>query len=105
MKNFFGKIKNKIKVLHKSRLINPHIHWTTLVRLFLFLAFLLIIFGFYLLYKIKNEQIFQVAPSTKESTPSLVNEKLFKKIKESFDGKTIRTKEIENGQILFSDPS
>lgn len=105
MKNFFGKIKNKIKVLHKSRLINPHIHWAMLVRLFLFLSLFLIIFGFYLLYKIKNEQIFQVSQSTKESTPSLVNEKLLEKANEAFKNKETRTEEIKSDRILFSDPS
>ena len=105
MKDFFKKIENKIKGLHKSRLINPHIHWAMLVRLFLLLSLLLIAFGFFLLYQIRSAQIFQVVPSVTENPPSLIKEKLLENITEAFKNKEIRTGEIRSGQILFSDPS
>jgi hypothetical protein len=105
MNNLFKKVENRIKGLHKARLINPHVHWTMLVQLFLVMALILIIFGFYLLYKIRNEQIFQTTPSFSSNPPSLIKEELLEKVTNSFKKKEILNKEIEAGSISFSDPS
>jgi hypothetical protein len=105
MFNFFKKITNKIKGLHKSRLINPHIYWIILVQFFLWMSFFLIIFSFYLLYKIRNEQLFQVSPTYSENPPSLINEKLLERVTDSLEKKEIKNKEIESGVYSFSDPS
>lgn len=105
MNNIFNKIINKIKGLHKSRLLNPHIYWTILVQFFLVMAFVLVIFSFYLLYKIKNEQIFQVIPETSKNPPSLIKEDLLEKVYDSFKIKEKRNQEIESGIYSFPDPS
>jgi hypothetical protein len=76
-----------------------------LVRLFLLLALLLIVFGFYLLFQIRNEQFFQIETTTSLNPPILVKEKLLEKVNEAFKNKEMRTEEIKSGRILFSDPS
>lgn len=105
MINFFKKIENKVKILHKSRLINPHVHWVFLVQISLLLSLFLIIFSFYLLYKIRNEDIFQTIENPTSNPPSLIKEGLLEKINESFRNKEIRMEEIKAGNVSFQDPS
>lgn len=104
MKIFFKKFKKKIKVFHKAKKINPHHHWANLVKLFLVASFILVSLGFYVLYKIRNEQIFQVTPE-QESTPSLIKENLLEEFKESLEKKEIKNSQIREGLIIFVDPS
>lgn len=104
MKKYLLKIKNKIKSLISFKKINPHHHWIVLLYIFFGMVVFLVIFSFYLLYRIKNEQIFQVVPSNIEA-PTLINEKLLKKVNESFDNKLLREKEIKEGVEVYKDPS
>ncbi len=105
MNNFFKKTKNRLKILHKSHFINPHLHWEMLVKFFLFLSFLLILTSFYFLYSIKNDQIFQkqIVDTTKK--PELINSKRLDKVENSFKNKDEKNKKINNTKILFKDPS
>lgn len=106
MKEFLLKIKNikitKGFILFKK--INPHKHWKTLLHFFSILILILVIFSFYLLYKINNQQIFQ-ATNKSVLTSSLINEKLLKRITESFDAKLIKEKEVKEGLKVYKDPS
>lgn len=104
MKDTLIKIKNRLKTLTPFKKFNPHIYWNNLLYLFFLAILILLIFSFYLLYKIKNQQILQITPSVTE-TPSLINEKLLKKINESFDSKLIKEKEIQEGGVTYKDPS
>lgn len=104
MKESLSKIKNKIKNFVSFKKINPHIHWKNLLYVFSVIIIILIVFSFYLLYEIKNQQIFQITPPSTELS-SLMNEKLLEKVNESFDIKLIKTKEIQNGLTSYKDPS
>jgi len=104
MKEFLLKIKNKAKGFSLFKKINPHQHWKRLLHIFSIFLLILIIFSFYLLYKIKNQQIFQ-ATDKSVITPNLINEKLLKKVTESFDTKLIKEKEIKEGLGSYKDPS
>lgn len=105
MSNFVKIIKDRVKGFHKARLINPHVHWALLVQFSLMVSLLLIIFGFYILFKIRSEQIFQAIPETSENPPSLIKENLLETVNGEFKNKEIRSKEIKEGLIIFSDPS
>lgn len=83
MKESFEKTKIKIIRYLSFKKVNPHVHWRNLLYLFILAAFFLIIFSFYLMSQIKNQQIFQITSST-TTQPSLINEKLYNKVIESF---------------------
>ena len=104
MKEFLLKIKNKIKKFVPFKKISSHLHWKNLLYMFFVIITILIIFSFYLLYEIKNQQIFQVTPPT-TGLSSLINEKLLNKVTESFDNKLIKEKEIKNSLTSYKDPS
>ena len=104
MEEFLLKIKNKLKDFISFKKLNPHNHWKNLLYVFLVIIITLIIFSFYLLYQIKNQQIFQITPPS-TGLSSLMNEKLLEKVNESFDIKLIKTKEIQNGLTSYKDPS
>jgi len=104
MNNFLEKIKNRVKGLHKARMINPYHHWSMLIQAFLILTLCLIIFGFYLLYKIRSDTVFQVTPSS-SSTPSLVKEELLDKVTDIFKRKELKSLDIKSEKISFPDPS
>jgi uncharacterized membrane protein len=104
MKNLLLKIKDKLKNLIPSRRLNPHIYWNSLLSGFFVVIIFLIIFSFYILYRIKNKETFQITPAS-EGTYNLVNETLFKKVNTFFENKEIRIKEIENGVKTYQDPS
>lgn len=104
MKLSFKNIQNQIKKFFSFKKINPHNHWRKLLTIFLVLIFILIIFSFYLLYRIKNQKIFQIEPKSDKSAV-LINEKLLEKINDSFDQKETKTKEIKDGLKSFKDPS
>jgi hypothetical protein len=98
------KIKNKIKSFVSFKNVNPHVYWTNLLRVFFISTLILVSFSFYLLYEIKNQQIFQIIPKT-TSASALINDKLFIKITESFNFKLNNEKKIKEGTILYKDPS
>jgi hypothetical protein len=108
MKESLTKIENRLKKFLSIKVsfkrMNPHVYWRNLLYVFFILILILILFSFYLLYQIKNQQIFQITPQSKEQL-SLMNEKLYDKIAESFKNKKIKEKEIENGLTLYKDPS
>jgi Na+/melibiose symporter-like transporter len=106
MKNFIQKIKDKFskKKTFDSSQINPHKHWIMMLLTFLVVGGLLIVFSLYILYKIKNEQIFQAAPNTGTSSSNL-KENLIKQVTETFENKAKKTNEIKNNPPVFKDPS
>ncbi|MFA6515134.1 MAG: hypothetical protein WCT42_02625 [Candidatus Paceibacterota bacterium] len=104
MKEFLFKIKNNIKNFAPFKKINPHIYWNNLLYIFSIILALLVLFSFYLLYKIKNQQIFQITPISVESQV-FINEKILDKVTKSFDIKAIKEKEAKEGLYLYKDPS
>lgn len=104
MNESLAKIKNELKNFSLFKKVNPHVYWRNLLYIFFILVIGLILFSFYLLYEIKNEQIFQIVPKN-TNPPSLMNEKLFKKVTESFDEKAINIKNIKDGVTTYRDPS
>lgn len=105
MEKSFIKIKNKIKDIISFSKVNPHNHWKCLLYIFFTIIILLIMFSLFLLYKIKNQQIFQAHPKTTEMS-NLIDDKLLKKVTESFNNKLIKSKEIENSAYnYYKDPS
>jgi Holliday junction resolvasome RuvABC ATP-dependent DNA helicase subunit len=64
----------------------------------------LIIFDFYLLYQIKNDQIFQISSVSVKNTNS-INENLLKKITDLFDQKEKKTIELQTTPVIYPDPS
>lgn len=106
MKNFIEKIKNSFtqKKSQDPHIINPHKHWIMMLVSFLVIGGLLIIFSLYILYKIKNEQIFQSTPSTSTNSSNL-KENLIKQVSESFEKKIEKTNEIKTKAPVFKDPS
>lgn len=104
MKEFFEKIKSKLKSLIPFRKVNPHVYWNNLLYIFFLIVIILILFSFYILYEIKNQQVLQIAPMSQD-VPSLINEKLLDKVNESFNNNSIKEKEIKNDIKSYRDPS
>lgn len=104
MKSFFKKIKNSLNNLVSLNKINPHADWRKLIFIFFVVSVLLILFSLFLLYQIKNQQVFQEIGSSPEA-PMLIDEKLLNKIEESFEQKSIIEKEIKNNLKSYKDPS
>lgn len=98
------KIKQKFIKSPKTDKINPHAHWVGLLNVFFVVITILILFSFFLLYKIKTQQIFQVETKV-EVTPSIINEKLLNKVNESFKDKSVKEDEIKSGLKTYEDPS
>ena len=72
--------------------------------MFVVIIIILILFSFYLLYEIKNQQIFQATPPSTE-LQNLMNEQLLNSVNGSFESKLIKQKEIQNGLDTYKDPS
>jgi hypothetical protein len=104
MKELLSKIKNKIKRGIAPKKTNPHIYWKNILYVFSFIVIILIIFSLYLMFRIKEQQIFQITPSVKDQ-PSLINEKLLKRVNEFFDYKQLKQKETLENPIIYKDPS
>ncbi len=104
MNNFSLKIKNKLKLISDFLKINPHRHWIFLLYVFFVLNIILIIFSLYLLYEIKNEQIFQIKID-KQIKQTLLKDDLLKKVTDLYDAKAKIEQEIKNKPFLYSDPS
>jgi len=104
MKEQSLKIKNKLKIQINFKNPNPHVYWKVLLYLYFIIFIFLIIFSFYLLFKIKNQQIFQTKTLTNE-LPSLINEKLLGKVNNYFDNKTLKQKEVLENPLIYKDPS
>ncbi len=84
--------------------MNPHRHWAFLLYFFSSITILLIIFSLYLLYEIKNEQIFQVKINT-ESKGTVLKEASLKRIISDFDGKSLKEQKIIENPPIYKDPS
>jgi len=104
MNEFSSKILNKLNDILSFKKINPHLHWRNLLYVFFIIMIVLILFSFYLLYQIKNQQIFQ-STSTTTVTPNLMNEKLLNQINNSFDIRAAKQSEIKNAANTYKDPS
>ncbi len=102
MKNILAKIN--IKKFFSFKKTNPHNHWGKLLYFFMFMIIFLILFSFYLLYQVKNQQIFQTDKKTDDQSV-LMNENLLKEVNEYFDLKAQKTKEIKDGLKSYKDPS
>jgi type II secretory pathway component PulC len=104
MKESLNKTKKNIRNFFSFKKITPHTHWRNILYIFMILIVILIIFSLYLLNKIKNQEIFQIS-QTKNTQPVLINEKILKKVTESFDLKLLKEKEIKEGSQTYKDPS
>jgi hypothetical protein len=104
MKESILKFNKTLKKLFSFKKMDPHIYWNNLLNIFFIAMIGLVVFSFYLLYKIKNQQIFQIIALPTES-PILINEKLLDKVVESFDNKLLKQDEIKEGQVIYKDPS
>ncbi len=104
MNSFILKIKSFWKKIYSFFDINPHKHWAFLLYLFSVVVILLIVFSLYLLYEIKNEQIFQVKINT-ETKGIILKEKELRGIIESFDEKAIKEQKIIDSAPAYKDPS
>lgn len=104
MNNFLLKLKIPNKNDSKYRTINPHKHWVYILYIFFVLLLCIIVFSLYLLFEIKNEQIFKDENHTKVEK-SFIKEKTLKKVNESFDQKSQRTLNLNIEPIKIEDPS
>lgn len=106
MNNTLEKIKNKLisKGIHKADTVNPHSNWKFILRIFFIIVSCLILFTFYILYQIKNEQIFQVTPKS-ITPPSPIKENLLKRITDSFDKKAEKITQLKTTPVVYPDPS
>ncbi len=106
MKNILSKLKRSFSSNKKkgARFINPHKHWILLLQFFSIGVLVLIVFSIYVLYKIKNDQIFQTTSVLQDNNKS-IKEDLLKNITESFEIKSKKETEIVNNPPSYSDPS
>lgn len=104
MNNYISKIKNVINKIQNFFRINPHKHWVLLLYVFFILTAILILFSFYLLYQIKNENVFQVKVE-KDEKQNLLKEDLLKKVLSEAERKESKTNDIKNNIIQYKDPS
>lgn len=104
MESYLNKIKNKTKGYFSFQKINPHKHWHNIIYIYSFIIVILGLFSFYLLYKVKKQEIFNVPPKPTESVV-MINEKLLNKVQEYFAEKKLKELEIKNGGVLYKDPS
>ena len=104
MEELSTKISNKFKGIFSYKKANPHTQWNNLLYVFFVIISILILFSFYLLFKIKNQQLFQtVAPSAE--LPNLMNEKLLNDVNQSFKDKEEKQKDIQAEPSTYIDPS
>ena len=104
MENISVTIDKEEKIVKDFFNINPHKHWNFLLYIFFILVTILIMFSLFLLYQIKNEQIFQVTVGQQENS-MLIKESLLKNINDLYERKAQKTGEINNNPSPYSDPS
>jgi type IV secretory pathway component VirB8 len=104
MNIFLIKINRLMKLIKGFFKINPHKHWIFMLYLFFTLVSVLILFSIYLLYKIKEEQVFQV-DLNQNNTQSLLKDDLLKKITDLQDIKAQKIQDTINNPSLYKDPS
>ena len=98
------KINNFKKAFKEFKKINPNKHWTFILNVFLVLVLFLILFSFYLLYQIKNDQVFQVKKEGPEKQ-TLINEVILNKTMKSYDLRDEIKNTIKNNPAIYKDPS
>ena len=104
MNNFLSPINKLIKEVNNFFKINPHKHWNFFVNIFFIFVSALIVFSLYLLYEIKNEQIFQVKLEQQDSQ-TLLKDDALKNIIDLFNSKEDKVIKINSSLPLYSDPS
>lgn len=107
MKKINFNLKNllsKKKKLKKNYSLDPHKQWGIIVKVFFGIVILLIFFSLFMLYQIKNDQIFQATPTIQDSNPS-IKQDLLKKTEDLFNNKSVREKEVKENRVIFKDPS
>lgn len=104
MNKFLIKIKELKNYIYNFLKINPHRHWDILLKTFLFIIILLILASFIILYRIKNDKIFQIEIE-KSEVKSLLNDKLLETTLETFNNKKNRELEIKSNPTQYTDPS
>lgn len=104
MNNFLIKIKKLPQIIINFFKINPHKHWMVLLYIFLISILILISISLYLLYEIKNEQIFQVTVE-QNNNQTLLKEDLLKKTTDTYNTKAKRLIEMKNNFSSYNDPS
>ena len=104
MNDFLVKVKSLLNNFINFFKINPHKHWAFLLGIFFTLSSILILFSLYLLYQIKNDQIFQVKVVSEEKK-SLLDESLLKKNTDINKLKEDKILELNNNPFPYKDPS
>lgn len=104
MKSFVSYFNKKTFTSQNLSLVNPHTQWLFLLRVFGLIGAGLFVFSIYLLYQIKNDQVFQVSNPIQAKVLS-VNEKSLKKVTEIFNQKKARFFEVKNTPPKYQDPS
>ena len=104
MNDFLLKINRLLKSIKVFFKINPHKNWIFVLYTFFTLVSILIIFSLYLLYKIKEEKVFQIEVN-QNSTQSMLKESLLKKTTDLQDIKAQKVIDIINNPPVYKDPS
>lgn len=104
MNKFLSKFKIKKISIKISKASNPHKHWAMLLWTFFILIICLIAFSFYLLFEIRNEQIFQVKP-TIVNKKILLKENLLKTVSDLFEQKAKNESDLVTNPPHYQDPS
>lgn len=104
MKTIFLKLIQKEKY-KKAKCMNPHKHWHyVLVGFFVALA-TLVIFSFYFLYLIKNDNLFSGGFDSSEKNILVArNQKLLNNVKNYFNSKNEKMNELQNINTKIDDP-
>jgi hypothetical protein len=96
--------KKKGSTATGTHALNPHKHWKIVLSIFFVMVACLILFSLFILYEIKNDQIFQVAPAPHTASGG-VNKALLDKVTASFDAKTAKEAGIRSNPPTYKDPS
>lgn len=94
------KIKNLLKTVHNFFKISPHKHWNAFLYFFFVLVSFSILFSIYLLFQIKNENIFQVKKE-EQNPPVLLNDSLLKSTMILYDKKAQKALDIKNNPSSY----
>lgn len=101
IENIFNKKTNKTKLIKR---INPEDDWKIVLKIYFTIIIVLTIFSLYFLYKIKNEDLFQINQNT-NNNPTSIDQKILDSILTSFEEKNKRVEDIKLGNKFFIDPS
>jgi hypothetical protein len=104
MENPILKIKDKLSDLKSSSGINPHKHWSMLLAVSFLSSIFLIAVSVYLLYGIKNDQIFNSYQKA-EGKSGVINESLLKNFQDYVSSKEKVGNNLKLNPINYKDPS